>query len=355
MIHPAPMRRRSKGPLWAITTYFNPCGYRRRLENYHTFRRQLAVPLVTVELSFDGVFELEPADSDILVQLSGADVMWQKERLLNVALGSLPKECTKVAWLDCDVVFDNADWPEAAALALDRHAVIQPFSQSRELVPDVGVDRCDREHSQPKGEALASALATSRLKEDVQRSAVGNPSHDECGSRSRLASGYLLSTAVGDRPDVECGMAWAARTEIIHRHNFYDACIMGCGDGAIIAGILGNFQDLIDYLLMNGRRAEHYLNWAKPFHETIRGDLGFCAGTIYHLWHGERKDRQYLRRRVEFAEFDFDPFHDISFDKTGCWRWNTDKPQMHRFVKDYFPSRLEDGRSESAPREVVVR
>src|SRR5262245_19902909 len=67
--------------LWAITCYFNPIGYQRRLENYHTFRQNLAVPLVTVELAFNGAFQLHSGDADILVQLRGGDVLWQKERL----------------------------------------------------------------------------------------------------------------------------------------------------------------------------------------------------------------------------------------------------------------------------------
>jgi hypothetical protein len=307
-------------PLWAITTYFNPCGYRRRLCNYHSFRRRLAVPLVTVELSFDGVFALGPADSEILVQLSGGDVMWQKERLLNVALAALPRECQKFTWLDCDVVFENADWPEAASCALDRHAVIQPFSRSRDLAPNADADQCDREHSQAKGEAITRALVTGRVKPDILRL----PDKGSFG--------------------MEIGLAWAARTDVFRRHSFYDACIMGAGDVAIIAGIMGHFHDFIDCLLMNVRRARHYLNWAEPVYETVHGNIGFCEGTIYHLWHGERKDRQYRQRRIEFAKHDFDPFHDISIDTSGCWRWTTNKPQMHRLVKQYFSSRYEDGR-----------
>ena len=44
--------------LWAITCYFNPTGYRRRLQNYRAFRERLNVPLVTVEQSFSGQFSL---------------------------------------------------------------------------------------------------------------------------------------------------------------------------------------------------------------------------------------------------------------------------------------------------------
>lgn len=48
--------------MWAITSYFNPAHYSTRLANYQRFGDQLSVPLVTVELSFTGEFELMPAD-----------------------------------------------------------------------------------------------------------------------------------------------------------------------------------------------------------------------------------------------------------------------------------------------------
>src|SRR5215813_11905127 len=115
--------------LWAITCYFNPIGYHRRLENYHTFRQHLAVPLVTVELAFSGSFELQRGDADILVQLRGGDVLWQKERLLNLALKSLPDCCDKVAWLDCDVVFESDDWAARASQALDHVELLHLFHE----------------------------------------------------------------------------------------------------------------------------------------------------------------------------------------------------------------------------------
>src|SRR5262245_2641530 len=96
---------RTTSDLWAITCYFNSSGYKSRLENYRRFRQRLTVPLVTVELSFGSEFVLKPNDADILIQLIGGDVLWQKERLLNLALGSVPEACDKIAWLDCDVFF----------------------------------------------------------------------------------------------------------------------------------------------------------------------------------------------------------------------------------------------------------
>ena len=113
--------------LWAITSYFNPSGFKIRPANYRTFRKYLAAPLVAVELSFNGRFELRQGDAEILVQLVGRDVLWQKERLLNVALQHLPNDCDTVAWLDCDVVLDGADGLQRACAALETFSLVQPF------------------------------------------------------------------------------------------------------------------------------------------------------------------------------------------------------------------------------------
>ena len=105
------MDRQSSGPLWAITSYFNPGKSRRRRSNYGAFRTGLRAPLVTVELGY-GEYDLDPADAEILVRIPGRDRLWQKERLLNRAMAELPPECRAVVWLDCDVAFFNDGWPE---------------------------------------------------------------------------------------------------------------------------------------------------------------------------------------------------------------------------------------------------
>ena len=115
--------------LWAITSYFNPAGYKSRLANYRTFRKHSAAPLLAVELSFTGSFELQPGDADILVQLTEGDVLWQKERLLNIGLRHLPGPCDAVAWLDCDIIFAADDWAERARAALSTFSLVQLFSE----------------------------------------------------------------------------------------------------------------------------------------------------------------------------------------------------------------------------------
>ncbi len=121
--------------LWAITCYFNPMRYRRRLSNFRLFRKHLNIPLVAVELAYGEEFELHEQDAEVLIQLRGGALLWQKERLLNVALLAVPSSCRRFAWLDCDILFGNADWAHTANSLLDRFSLIQLFKQVHYLSP----------------------------------------------------------------------------------------------------------------------------------------------------------------------------------------------------------------------------
>src|SRR5215212_10268338 len=114
--------------LWAITCYFNPCRYKTKRENYDAFMEGMnavGANILTVELAFgDEEFELAPSDN--VLQLRGWGVMWQKERLLNIAASKLPASCKKIAWLDNDLIFENPNWVEQTSQALDRFMVVQP-------------------------------------------------------------------------------------------------------------------------------------------------------------------------------------------------------------------------------------
>jgi hypothetical protein len=60
--------------LRAITSDFNPIRYDSRRSAYKIFRKNLCVSLATVELSFDGLFDLQKNDADILIQISGGAI-----------------------------------------------------------------------------------------------------------------------------------------------------------------------------------------------------------------------------------------------------------------------------------------
>ncbi len=130
-----------RGPLWAITAYFNPARYQNRRKNYRLFRQRLGVPLVAVELSFDGRFELDPSDAEIVIQIAGGDVMWQKERLLNIALEALPNECEFLLSLDCDIIFQRADWCREVCRQLEHVPLVQPYALVHHLPRDLSPEQ----------------------------------------------------------------------------------------------------------------------------------------------------------------------------------------------------------------------
>jgi hypothetical protein len=304
--------------LWAITCYFNPVGYHRRLENYRMFRRRLRVPLVAVELSFDGKFELAPGDADVLVQVHSPSILWQKERLLNVALKSLPNACDTVAWLDCDILFEKDDWPERASRALDQFALLHLFHERNELPLDFTSDT-------PEWKSSLRSWSV------VHKMALGETTAREA------------SLSYGPLKGVTSGLAWASRRGILEEHGFYDACVVGGGDKAILCAALGVFDDFARTREMNPRRTEHYLVWARSYCDRVRSRVGHIPGRVFHLWHGDLDKRRLFKRNRMFAQFDFDPYTDIALEPNGCWRWNSDKTGMHAFVKEYFESRKEDG------------
>jgi hypothetical protein len=305
--------------LWAITSYFNPAGYASRLRNYRIFRAQLTPPLVVVELSLNGRFELAKDDAEIVVQICGGDALWQKERLLNVALGSLPDSCNHVAWVDCDVIFMEPDWAERTARALEVAWLVQPFRE-----------RCN-----------------------LSRGAQSSTVNGGCDSISESVA-YKIAMGKADEEDFRrsdapltrkstTGLAWAARRELLKAHGLYDACILGSGDRAILCAATGIFESGMNAVGMRGRQIEHYLAWAGPFHRAVRGRVGFVDGRVLHLWHGDLGNREYALRHEGLRKFGFDPFQDIVLDPSGCWRWNGNKLEMHEYVRAYFESRKEDG------------
>ena len=305
------------GRLWAVTSYFNPAGYRTKRHNLRTFRRHLGVPLLAVEQGLGGRFELAPDDADRVVRIDGGDALWQKDRLLTIGIRALPGDCEFVAWLDCDIIFERETWARDARVALERQAMVHLFHERHDLPRFYPVVRA-RAWSGP-------ATAESA----IDKVETGAPVE-------HLAEPAAISTFRST-----CGLAWAARRDLVARHGLYDACILGGGDRATACGGLGRFSLALRAMRANPRRAEHYLGWARPFFASTAARVVSAPGRIFHLWHGDLGDRRYGERHALLA--DFDPFTDIAAAPGQCWRWSSDKPAFHATVRRYFEERREDG------------
>ncbi|ODA31439.1 ATP-grasp fold amidoligase family protein [Planctopirus hydrillae] len=284
--------------LHVVTCLFNPCRYQRIWNNYDRFREQLKAPLTTVELSFDGTFHVPDA-----IQLQGDPLkhtLWQKERLLNLAIQAVPESFDAVAWIDADVLFTDPDWLEQTEQALERFPIVQLFD-------NVELLDASRQLFERRPGVVAKYLET------------------------RNSSVQLAHP----------GFAWAARRNALTA-GLFDQDVVGGGDTTMLHGWLKTPSPFLDELRSAGwRRA--IAHWEDHAYPAVNGELGALCGTIQHLWHGDRKNRHYVDRMRWLTEHDYDPATDLRLDDQGLWTWSSHKPAMHSAIRRYFQIRQDDG------------
>jgi len=311
--------------LWGLSTFYNPghdAGRLALLRNFADRARSQGLKLLIVELAFgDDAHVLDRTDTDILVQLRTQSVLWQKERLLNIALGHLDAGCRKVAWLDADVLFENADWVVETDRLLDEYPVVQPFHIAYLLPkghtsPEKGYGYGPKEGQWMYG----MAYVMSRIND-----------------RRRALKRYEDSG--------HCGLAWAARRDLLERHGFYDRRIDGGGDLSMSHAMYENIDtwkhshwegDSLSQALL-----DDIVRWGRAFGSDVQGKVGYVPGSVLHLWHGNWADRQYGARARWLAQYGFDPATDIAEDEAGCWRWASEKPELHRRYEALFAAGAE--------------
>jgi hypothetical protein len=300
---------------WIVTSYFNPNRYLSKLKNYELFKHKISssgAQLLTVECAFNhDDFELK--SSDDILQIRSQDVMWQKERLLNIAVASLPKEIKKIVWLDCDILFENPNWIVQTSELLEHFPVVQPYETLIRL---------------PKGKTYYE-------NEGTEWKSFGY---------TRTAQPHLSFSGIFSQHG-HTGIAWAIQADIIRKSNFYDTCLSGNADHLMAHAMCGDFSSLCitKYLGSKGKMRDDFIRWAEPFYESVQGKVGYIPGNVLHLWHGDKKDRQYIKKSEELKLLDFDPSIDLRLNKNNCWEWNSEKCELHEWAISFFDSRKEDG------------
>ncbi|MPQ69375.1 hypothetical protein [Pseudomonas sp. MWU12-2323] len=301
--------------LVVITTYYNPCSWVSRRRNYDVFMegmRNAGVTCVTVECAFGNEpFEL-PESLDV-IQVRAKTLLWQKERLLNLAASWLPNNCKYVAWLDCDIVFDNKAWARDLVRLLKLHKVAQVFETCLRLEQDGG----------PGGkpdvsESFASVMSREPDLLHVER-------YDSHG---------------------HTGYGWAMRRDIFDAVGLYESAISGSSDHFMAHAIYGDYNFCITNALKNDpRQISHLRAWGKRFHELVQGSLCVVPGRIQHLWHGDTADRRYFLRMHEITDLGFDPWTDLHMapGEPISWAPDLNKEGLKQYFINYFASRREDG------------
>lgn len=300
--------------LWIITTYFNPHHYKTRYENFKVFKKNLEksnLNFIVVEVTYgNDPFELDKSNE--IMQIKGKDVMWQKERMLNLALKELPRSCKKVAWLDCDILFTNPSWAFEASLLLESHSVVHLFEKVVRLSKD-----------QTNNIRLSNyVMGFGKIfKHNPHLSVFGTyPQHGETG------------------------FAWATKKKSLKRYGLYDACIAGGADHLMAHAFCGDWDsEHVKDIVQNEKFLKHFQEWSRIIYKDIRSRVTYVPGAILHLWHGELQDRGYILRRKNLNNNRYDPNTDIKLGDNNLWEWNSNKPELRKWFKTYFKDRKENG------------
>lgn len=272
-----------------IVPHFNWFNFHRPVENLHRFRKSLGH---SFEVHHAICIADGPADPyAFLYPARFKNVMWQKERLINLALQSwIPPDCDAVAWIDGDLLFDNPDWYDTACQMLSDFPVLQLFETITYLGPE----------DQPLMRGVGSASA-------------------------------------GDKAAFRApGGAIACRRELL-ANGIYDRDVLGCGDDIFMAACLGTHERFCRRLHQPYQQSVR--RWCKSFGAH---PVGVVPGNVRHLYHGRPRDRAYGTRSAILADHGYDPERDVQIGDSGLLEWASDKPALHAAVCHHFKNRQED-------------
>jgi hypothetical protein len=275
-----------------ITTYFNFTNSTRIKENYIKFRKCFPYKIHTAEISLHNQnFFVEDS---IKFKATINNIVWQKERLLNVLIDSLPNTTDIIVWVDADVVFYNNDLLKDIDITLQKYAVAQCFEKVYE-------------HSKNSTHNNIS-FAKDHLSKDKQ-----------------------------DWPAV--GFSWAMRSNVIS-DGLFDKDILGNNDSLQLIAWLG-WWDHQQVLVLPPHLRKKYLLWAIKNHENVQGSIGCIKGSIEHLYHGNAKNRQYWNKNKILQKHRYNPDTDININK-GLIELVPKKTQLRKDIYKYFIDRKDD-------------
>lgn len=289
-----------------VLCYFSPAGYELPRKHFHATVQTLhaqGVPLVVTQAVLPGQ-EPQPVPAAIPQRVyEVGSVLWLKEALWNAAARLTDAE--HLVFLDADIVFSTTAWLDRTLRALRDCDITQPFAEARWL------DRDGRRDITKQAAAFA-----------------------------------LLS---GDTPKMNRyhpGFAWAMTRDAFERlGGLYDRNACGGNDSALFFA-LSDSPGAMSHIEYFGRRQDRTVkspSW-QAYRENAQRQqfrFGVVPGvTVTHLWHGDRKHRQYQTREFAFPRNAAGEFNLICRED-GILEWQDKSDE--RVAREYFASRREDG------------
>jgi len=116
--------------------------------------------------------------------------------------------------------------------------------------------------------------------------------------------------------------------------------MLGANDHHMARALLGDVKRSVNQNMNIGFKRALEL-WQEHALELKR-NVGYVPGTIFHHWHGPKKNRRYLDRWKILVEHEYDPATDIKRDFQGLYQLTGNKPELRDDLRAYFRQRNED-------------
>ena len=281
-----------------ICAYFNWTNNSLRKNIYNKFRSKFPYPLTTIEVSLDKFF----IEDSIKILANNSNILWQKERAFNLILQELPDKYDKILWVDTDVIFLNNNMLNELEDKLDDYDMVQPF----EFV-------CEY-HNSSISQNLA--LNTQSYAKSLTNKDYNNKIKYE---------------------DVAFGLGWAINRSVIP-NGFYDKHILGSNDMLQVQALT---LDVLNAEFIGKYTNNIVSSWAdyckSMLFLTNKYGIGYCSGTVQHIYHGKIRNRGYQYRETLLNNHNFDPEKDIEIDSNGLYKiLNKD---LQKDIQAYFNNR----------------
>jgi hypothetical protein len=297
--------------LHVITPSFNIRRFKSHGINMRRFAQHMlesGVRLHIIESAFGDIpFALDDIEGVDHIGVYGQTPVWNKERLINIAISRLPRDWKYVAWIDGDIEFMNPDWAEETVYALQHYGFVQPWEHCYDLGP--------------KGEHID-------LHHSFGRQWIKAPD-----TIDKMGKGYTFAHP---------GYAWAATRQALEGvGGLLDTAALGAADHHMALALVGKAHLSVPGKISEGYKAP-IMNWMRRAEQHIAGGLGYIGGTISHKFHGAKKDRAYVSRWDILVKHAFDPATDLKVNTAGLYELTGNKPALKRDMMAYFADRNED-------------
>jgi hypothetical protein len=234
----------------------------------------------SAELAFTGQ-EWPSASAFIQLRAGEKQMLWQRERLLNLIVERLPSSYDRIAVIDPTILLLNGSALRRAEALLETESL---------------VGLCRDIHSVDE---RGTIVATRR--EDVH------------GVRKR-------DELVCDQPGAAFTGGWIARREVFP---LYDRCVYGLGQALSLSAWRGTNPS--SFILSPDEQA-YYGVWANQAFSRVRGRVTSVEGACIDFRSSAGGDALWGRRRNESPKLEFDPSAHIGIDEHGLLAWQEITP-----------------------------